>query len=589
MKTHKLRLALLSAFSLFTFAVCFTVSADHSLKNCISDETERTQASLVSVAAADAECIENVFQRLIGEARSSAAQIALVGAESEQLYRCFDLNSKYGSADTALLFDENGVLKYGSLEYGGIFVSCAVKALVSGEPVISASAPCGDGVQRFAIAFPFRDAHDAYCAVALLYPASTLDELISASLLSGECSAYLLDESGSSVIRDDGSNPWQLSELSSLSGGFSACTNAAGADSLVYIQSAEINDWYIACGVPMSYIYERAQLTFRSNTAFVLITFLSMAALIIGSILFLASRQRKLLLERKRFNIAVSQSARAVFEYRRDKDKLSFISDCEHISLPGREKSISLSQFIDCLEQDDREELTKAIFDFESDGSLEITVRLSGLRNSNEFHWYHITARELAGSGGAASIVIGSIEDIDEREKERIDLLRKAVSDPLTGLYNRAETERMINERLSSLGDRQGGTFCILDLDNFKMINDQNGHDCGDRALTFFSEMLRTTFRYGDIIGRLGGDEFVVYMSLNSDRAVVTRRLDELMERLAEGSGCPNDEYLPPLSCSVGCVIAQAGDNFDTVYTLADKALYRAKASGKRRAEFQTA
>ena len=97
MKTHKLRLALLSAFSLFTFAVCFTVSADHSLKNCISDETERTQASLVSVAAADAECIENVFQRLIGEARSSAAQIALVGAESEQLYRCFDLNSKYGS------------------------------------------------------------------------------------------------------------------------------------------------------------------------------------------------------------------------------------------------------------------------------------------------------------------------------------------------------------------------------------------------------------------------------------------------------------------------------------------------------------
>ena len=64
----------------------------------------------------------------------------------------------------------------------------------------------------------------------------------------------------------------------------------------------------------------------------------------------------------------------------------------------------------------------------------------------------------------------------------------------------------MINERLAPLKEGQTGTFCIVDLDNFKLINDNNGNDCGDRALMFFARRLRSTCRFGDIIGRRGGD-----------------------------------------------------------------------------------
>ena len=69
--------------------------------------------------------------------------------------------------------------------------------------------------------------------------------------------------------------------------------------------------------------------------------------------------------------------------------------------------------------------------------------------------------------------------------------------------------------------ENEQAVFALLDLDDFKDINDKYGHDCGDRALIYFADKLRTTFRFGDIIGRLGGDEFVVYMTLTSDRKIV--------------------------------------------------------------------
>ena len=157
--------------------------------------------------------------------------------------------------------------------------------------------------------------------------------------------------------------------------------------------------------------------------------------------------------------------------------------------------------------------------------------------------------------------------------------MQKATTDCLTGLCNRAETEQSIRERLAELGKNDHSVFAILDLDDFKHINDLYGHDCGDRALIFFAEKLRTTFRFGDVIGRLGGDEFIVYMTLTSDKQVLAHRIGELMDSLKMSRS--DDADLPPITCSVGCCIANQGDEFEDLYKTADAALYESKTRGK--------
>ena len=586
MNKHKLRLVLLTALCVLALAATFTISAYHSFKNVISSETKRLESGMAEASEAGHAQLESALLRLTDECRTAAKLVTLTGADSELLYRCFDLNSQGSHSDAALLFGEDGSFKYGALEYRDLFNPCAAESLRSGAPVMSDSIVCSDGVARFAISVPCTDGSGAKGAVTLLYP---IDVLTEPTVSSSGMTLRLLNAYGSAVVSGAAASPWQLSAtggepvLSAISGQFTHCTDAEGADWLLLSTPTGVNSWYLVCGVPMSYVYSCAANSFAANNSFIFVTFAILTAMVVFGVVFFSSRQKKLALERQRFNFATSQSNRAVFEYCRNNDRLSLISNCENISLPEGERHVPLSWLIGLLHPDDRAELGRAIGILNAEGCTQVTIRMRGLRVSGDYHWYHLTAEEL--TRASASIVIGTLEDIDEREKERIALLHKAVTDPLTGLYNRAETERMINERLAALQEGQSGTFCIVDMDNFKLVNDTNGHDCGDRALMFFAERLRSTFRFGDIIGRLGGDEFLVYMCHTSDREVVLRRFDDLMESLDHR--CGEDCRLPELACSIGCVAAQPGDNFGIVYNLADKALYRAKTSGKRKAEFE--
>lgn len=590
MNKYKLRTVLLSVLALLILSAAFTASAYCAFKNIISSETERMEDGLSGLCAAEEGRLQDSLDRLTDEARASAALVALTGADSEQLYRCFDLSLESSRADAALLFSGDGLLKYGALEYRDVFAPCAMTALTSGVPVLSDALPCADGSYRFAVSYPFKDGSGTLCAVTLLYPDTLLSELSVSPALGNIATLRLLRADGSAISPKTGSSPWLLQSvgdaptLSAISGTLTPCADEAGQDVLLFSSPAGINSWYFACSVPMSYIYACAQDSFKASSAFILTTFVALCVMLLVGILLQLSRRRRLRLERQRFDFAANQSSRAVFEYRRDTDRLRLISRCADICLPGSSRRVPLSQMINLLAPEDRGELSSALHLLSEEGYAEATLRMTGLRGAEGYHWYHITAKELGGASGA--IVIGTIEDIDERERERIDLLHKAITDPLTGLFNRAETERMVNERLAALDAEQSGTFCIIDMDNFKHINDTQGHECGDRALRFFARQLRAAFRFGDIVGRLGGDEFVVYMGLTSDRRVVSRRIDELMRSLSVRESAA-DADLPELSCSIGCVAAQTGDDFALVYNLADKALYRAKTSGKRRAEFE--
>ena len=140
-----------------------------------------------------------------------------------------------------------------------------------------------------------------------------------------------------------------------------------------------------------------------------------------------------------------------------------------------------------------------------------------------------------------------------EREKRIRSKMEKltleAKSDQLTGLYNRAELERQVMH-FFEMDLEQKAVFFMLDIDNFKVINDLYGHERGDETLRSVAEKLRDLFREEDIICRMGGDEFAVFMKAKPELPQLVKRLDRISETLY--FKVENTE----VSCSIGVCLA---------------------------------
>jgi len=162
--------------------------------------------------------------------------------------------------------------------------------------------------------------------------------------------------------------------------------------------------------------------------------------------------------------------------------------------------------------------------------------------------------------------------------KELAAAKAKARLDPLTGLLNRGAFKDAVTVALEDRPDQ--GLLLMMDLDNFKQINDQLGHPAGDKVLREFSHMVSDYFnRNRDIVGRVGGDEFAVFVG----GATRFTEVDEMMSkffstahRLLEEPYAAQD-----LSVSVGGSFASEGSTCDSLYAAADEALYSVKRSGK--------
>ena len=187
--------------------------------------------------------------------------------------------------------------------------------------------------------------------------------------------------------------------------------------------------------------------------------------------------------------------------------------------------------------------------------------------------WWHVPWH--AGSECARIISIGL--DISDQRLAEEHLGWLALHDPLTGLLNR----RGFLERARQL-ESEGETFALmlLDLDQFKDINDLRGHHQGDRLLQQVSHVLRGELRQTDIIARLGGDEFGILLP-EADRKSVehaARRCCHAMHRIQP----LEEEISVAVTTSIGAVLyPEHGDNVDQLLANADIALYQAKARGR--------
>ncbi|OON91822.1 MAG: hypothetical protein ATN32_02200 [Candidatus Epulonipiscium fishelsonii] len=161
--------------------------------------------------------------------------------------------------------------------------------------------------------------------------------------------------------------------------------------------------------------------------------------------------------------------------------------------------------------------------------------------------------------------------------KNELSLKKQIERDGLSGLYNKVTTEKLISEHLSNGGE---GILIMIDIDNFKGINDNLGHDFGDYVIKDVAYKLNSVFMQNDIIGRIGGDEFMVF--IKSKNIQIETKCTQLCNAIVTTYSERGIDI--SISASVGIAMTrEVSSNFKDLYLNADIAMYESKKLGKNR------
>lgn len=168
--------------------------------------------------------------------------------------------------------------------------------------------------------------------------------------------------------------------------------------------------------------------------------------------------------------------------------------------------------------------------------------------------------------------------EVSRQNEEYDEVYNMAKKDPLTKLWNRSYTEEKINEYMQER--RHRGAMLILDMDNFKDINDTYGHIVGDEVLTEFAHTLVALTRQDDIVCRLGGDEFIIFLKDICTHEQISEKVEQIIVTLEKRIIKPKTDE--SISVSIGVAVAPSdGRSFNQLYQNADKSLYYVKQNGK--------
>lgn len=268
-----------------------------------------------------------------------------------------------------------------------------------------------------------------------------------------------------------------------------------------------------------------------------------------------------------------------IFEYDCQKDSLEFTSnaletlDLEDVRL---DEVTDLKHDFPVFHPDDLETVRRVLWEAETlvqDQVAHDRVRLK--RKNGEYSWYRSQYKAVFDGDGKVIRLIGTLTDISAQINQEMELRKQAQQDPLTGVYNRAGV-KLINARLEQISR---GVLFMLDMDDFKRINDSFGHAAGDRVLMAIGGVLRDTFRTDDIVARIGGDEFIAFLSGSDSRTTAEQKGQELLERVRK---LQVEGVEGPITVSVGAAAAPAqGRTYEALSLAADKAMYHIKQNGK--------
>lgn len=292
--------------------------------------------------------------------------------------------------------------------------------------------------------------------------------------------------------------------------------------------------------------------------------------------------QEKLRLSLEHLEIIMNQSSDIIFEWDFATDAISLSPNwLERFGYaPSYDAGLQREKILCHFHPDDIEQMTALMEDIKNGApNADIDVRICNAKE--QYIWCRLRAGTQYDEENRPLRAVGTISDIDEEKRIMEDLRRRAELDALTGLYNHAEMEHRAEQYLEGKPETVCAMF-VIDVDNFKSVNDRQGHLFGDAVLAELAAAMKKLTRKSDVIGRIGGDEFAMFLKdLPSSQIAEekARKLLKMFQQLFRREKQPIE-----VTCSIGLAIYPwDGNDYQALYHCADLALYQAKSRGKNR------
>lgn len=216
---------------------------------------------------------------------------------------------------------------------------------------------------------------------------------------------------------------------------------------------------------------------------------------------------------------------------------------------------------------------------------IPVVVLTTSDDNETQVEAFRLGAREFLNKPVKPEIAVSRINNVLESQrrlnvmlKEQEELKVKAEIDEMTKLLNKATAEKMAKQILEEYPD-ENHAILMIDIDNFKNVNDSLGHDVGDHVISVVAGIISMQFGGSDIVGRIGGDEFMVFMKDVKDREDARRKAQNIVDAL-----CKKENLSIPdcVSVSIGMAFSdESGIEYEPLFKKADEALYVSKEKGK--------
>lgn len=495
---------------------------------------------------------------------------------------------------------------------GNILMKDYFKKAMQGHAQISSNVSVDeDGEEVLTLAVPVLHGKTAEGVITGTFSYSVLDNIFSVDTFGGQCYSIISDKSGKILIGSKNQNNlchdsnWinflrsesslsaiQISDIHAdiqddKSGIFAF---AAGDEKRIVVYTPiGLNDWYVISTISADYILSQRQ-------KISLITFIQIAvmllvfAIVTIFICYLVLQNVKVQKANARYAISSKANQNLIFEFDFASDIVEFTGNTMDI-FGEQIESLPFSEFgrlASKIHESERNFLDQ-IRTFIKEGGESYTCELRISARENVYEWYKLSGIVVFDREKMPMKFIGNIFNVNAQIEHEQKLKTMAETDLLSGLLNKVSLEKKVTSYLESKNDYYFAALFIVDMDNFKQVNDRLGHAYGDQAICDTANKLSLVFSEKDFIGRIGGDEFCVFMCLKSSvknpKEIIEKKAGTLKEILTEEYF--NGKKSVEVTASIGIsFFPSQADNFMELFKKADRALYYVKNSGKNNYAF---
>lgn len=498
-------------------------------------------------------------------------------------------------------------VNYDGQSSGNILMKDYFKKAMRGQAQISSTISVDeDGEQVLTLAVPILQNEKVMGVITGTFSYSVLSSIFSVDTFSGAGYSIISDKDGQILIGTTSPNRlcfvgnWfdffktnkaisisQLSEIysemqSNHTGIFDF--KVGEASRIIVYTPVGVNDWYILSAVTANYILSQKYKIARITATLIVVMFFVFVVITIFLSRLIVQKTR-IEKDNSRYAINSKNSQTLIFEYDFGSRIIEFSGNSEFIF--GK----NLKQ----IHANDLDKISKRIHESEKNLFADIKeyMKSGGTKYESEFRlatrndeyvWYRLSGTVILDKESRPIKFIGNIVNVNAQVVHEQELKTQAETDLLSGLLNKVYMEKSVTKFITENKTSVFGAFYIIDLDNFKQVNDKLGHSFGDQAICDTANKLSLVFSEKDFIGRIGGDEFCVFLCIKNTvknaRSIVEEKAGTLKSILA--GDYSNQDVSVHVTPSIGIsLFPEQSGTYKDLFKMADVALYHVKNNGK--------